>query len=432
MRHLITRIEKGSIAEELGIRPGDYLLSINGREVIDWLDYQAFSCAEVIDLLTAREDEEIEYSLAKDEYEPLGLCFDSQLMGPVRDCINKCLFCFVDQLPEHVRPSLRVKDDDWRLSMMMGNYVTMTNVSDRELSRIIERHASPLYISVHATEPALRARLLGQPLAAKLMDQLRRLKEGGIQFHAQAVLCPGINDGEALERTIRDLKGLMPACRSLALVPVGLTGHREGLYELHPYTQMEARAVIEQAARWQKVFLEEYGFPFIYPSDEFYLQAGMDVPEDEFYGDYEQIENGVGLVRLLRTEFHQAYEEADLSAARPARLILASGMSAAPLLTDLLARHPIPGVRAEVVAVDNQFFGESVTVSGLVTGGDLIRVLAGREKPDKVLIPEKMLRETEDVFLDDMTLEAVEKALGVPVVKVPAPGEDLLRALMFA
>ena len=431
MRHLITGVEEGSIAGELGIRPGDMLVSLNGRPVIDWLDYQAFSCAEDIDLVTVRGEEEIEYTLTKDEYEPLGLRFDSQLMSPVRSCVNKCLFCFVDQLPEHVRPSLRVKDDDWRLSMMMGNYVTLTNVSDRELSRIIERHASPLYVSVHATEPQLRAHLLGQPLAAKLMDQLRRLRDGGIQFHAQAVLCPGINDGEALERTIRDLKSLMPACRSLALVPVGLTGHRKGLYDLHTYTQPEARAVITAAQRWQKVFLKEYGFPFIYPSDEFYLQAGMDVPEDEFYGDYEQIENGVGLVRLLRTEFHQAYEEADLSRARPANLLIACGMSAAPLLTAMLAKHPIPGVQVQVVAVDNQFFGESVTVSGLVTGSDLIRVLSGR-RADKILIPEKMLRETEDVFLDDMTLSEVEKALGLPIVKVAAPGDALLEALMFA
>lgn len=429
MHHLICEVEKGSIADQLGLKKGDLLLSINGQNVVDWLDYQAFCCTEKLCLLTRRGDEEITYTLEKDEYEPLGLKFDSQLMSRVRDCVNKCLFCFVDQLPEHVRPSLRVKDDDWRLSMMMGNYVTLTNVSDRELERIIARHASPLYISVHATDPQLRAHLLGQKLGARLMQQLNRLREGGIQFHAQAVLCPQINDGAVLEQTLSDLAAFYPCCRSIALVPVGLTGHREGLCPLRRYTQAEAAAVIDQAQAWQERFLREHGDPFVYPSDEFYLQAGRDVPPDSFYGDYEQIENGVGLVRLLRTEFEEALETADFSTARSAHLAVVTGTSAAPVMEVLLAPLRIPGVQIDVVAVENRFFGPSVTVTGLLTGSDLIRAM--KDYPcDRVLISERMLRETEDVFLDDMTLEEVQAQLGKPVVKVGTHGEDLLAALL--
>ena len=237
MPHKIIAVEPGSIADQLGIRPGDSLVTINGKKIIDWIDYQAFCSEEDIDLVTERDGEEIEYSLEKDEWEPLGLTFDSQLLTKVRECVNHCAFCFVDQLPDHVRPSLRVKDDDWRLSLMMGNFVTMTNVSDRELERIIARHASPLYISVHTTNPELRARLLDQPLAAKIMKQLHRLAEGGISFHTQAVLCPGLNDGPELERMINDLSALWPMCQSMAIVPVGLTGHREGLFPLHKYSR---------------------------------------------------------------------------------------------------------------------------------------------------------------------------------------------------
>ena len=431
MQHIICEVEKGSIADQLGIRPGDYLLAINGQNVVDWLDYQAFCCTEKLSLITRRDDEEIVYELEKDEYEPLGLKFDSQLMSRVRDCVNHCMFCFVDQLPDHVRPTLRVKDDDWRLSMMMGNYVTLTNVSDKELERIVARHASPLYISVHATDPELRAKLLGQKLGAKLMQQLTRLREGGIQFHAQAVLCPNLNDGKVLEKTVEDLAALWPCCRSLALVPVGLTGHREGLCPLRKYTREEAAAVIDAAEVWQERFLREFDTVFVYPSDEFYLQAGRDVPPDSFYGDYDQIENGVGLVRLLRTEFEEALGYADFSTARPAHLVIATGVSAGPILEALLSPLHIPGVKIDVIPIENHFFGPSVTVTGLLTGGDLIRVL--KDYPcDKVLITERMLRETEDVFLDDMTLDEVREKLGRPVVKVGTHGDELLEAILHA
>lgn len=431
MSHTITAVLPDSIAEQLEIVPGDVLVSINGKSVVDWIDYEAFCCTEQMSLVIRRGDEEIEFELEKDEYEPLGLQFETQMMSPVRSCANKCIFCFVDQLPENVRPSLRVKDDDWRMSLMMGSFVTLTNVSDKELDRIIERKASPLYISVHATDGQLRAKMLGTPLGSKIMSQLNKLKNAGLSFHAQAVLCPGINDGEQLKKTVEQLAALQPACLSLALVPVGLTCHREGLSDLRKFTKAEARAVVESVAKWQDKFLKKFGTAFVSASDEFYIAAGVRVPTDERYEDYPQIENGVGLMRLLETEMDYAFEEADLSSARPARLAIACGVSVAPFMKGLMRKFEIPGVEVQVIPIENHFFGPSVTVSGLLTGSDLIRELEGIDA-DKILITECMLREFEDVFLDDMSLEEVEKSIGVPIVKVGRRGEDLLEALMHA
>ncbi len=429
MPHTIIAVEPGSIAEQLELRAGDRLVSINGRQVIDWIDYQAFTSEESITLVVERDGEETEYSLEKDDWEPLGLTFDSQLMSGVRECVNKCIFCFVDQLPACARESLRVKDDDWRLSLMMGNFVTLTNVSESELRRIVERHASPLYISVHTTDMKLRAYMLGTERGALLMKQLNRLKEGDIQFHAQAVLCPGINDGPQMEKTIADLAALYPACQSLALVPVGLTDHREGLCGLRKYTRDEARAVLDAAEKWQKKLLKKYGTNFVFPADEFYLAAKRPVPPDEFYEDYAQIENGIGMMRLLETELEEAWEEADLESARPGRLIVVTGVSVAPFMKSLMKRFRIPGVEVEVVPIENGFFGPSVTVTGLLTGSDLIRGLAGRSA-DRVLITECMLRDQEDVFLDDMTLDEVQEKVGIPFVKVGRRGDELLDAMM--
>ena len=424
MPHTITAVLPESIAEQLEIIPGDALVSINGQTIVDWIDYEAFCCTEQMSIVIRREFE-------KDEYDPLGLQFETQLMSPVRNCANKCMFCFVDQLPENVRPSLRVKDDDWRMSLMMGSFITLTNVSDKELDRIIARHACPLYISVHATDGQLRAKMLGTPLASKIMSQLNKLKNAGLTFHAQAVLCPGVNDGEQLKKTVEQLAALMPACQSLALVPVGLTGHRDGLTELRKFTKAEARAVVDAVALWQEKYLKKYGTAFVSASDEFYVAAGVRIPSDERYEDYPQIENGVGLMRLLETEMEYAYEEADLTAARPARIIDACGISVAPFMKSLFRRFEIPGVEVQVVPIDNHFFGPSVTVSGLLTGSDLIRELKGIDA-DRILITECMLREFEDVFLDDMPLEEVEKEIGVPIVKVGRSGEDLLNALMYS
>ena len=433
MSHNIASVEKGSIADQLGIRAGDQLKTINGETVYDFLDYQALTASEKISLTIVRDDGEVEYEFEKDEYEPLGLEFDTPMMSPVRCCANKCLFCFVDQLPENVRETMRVKDDDWRMSLMMGNYVTLTNVSDRELDRIIARHASPLYISVHATDPDLRAKLLGQEKGAKIMEQLKKLAEGGIQFHTQAVLCPGMNDGEALEKTIADLAELMPAALSIALVPVGLTGHRDGLAELHKYTPEEARAVLDIADRWRKKLYKEEGTRFVFPSDEFYLAAGREFPSDDEYEDYGQIDDGVGLIRLLDTEFTWAWEDLPekkrKSSKKAKKIAIATGKSAAPFLKRLMDEHPVTGADVRVYGLENRFFGSTVTVAGLITGGDLVRQMKNTDA-ETILITECMLRSEGDRFLDDMTLEEAKKLLGRPIIPVGRRGEDLLDAIL--
>lgn len=431
MSHIITSVDERSPAAKAGIRAGDRLVRINGAVVIDFLDYQALCAERRLKVSVLREGREMEFSVTKGEYALLGLNFEKPLMSGVRMCCNRCMFCFVDQLPANVRESMRVKDDDWRTSLMMGSYVTLTNVSDRELDRIIARHASPLYISVHATEPQLRERLLGTPRAKRLMDQLQRLSDGGIEFHCQAVLCPGINDGEALERTISELIQL-PGALSLALVPVGLTNHREGLCDLRKYNADEARAVIAQANVWRKRLLDERGTRFVFPSDEFYLQAGLEVPSDEEYEDYGQIDDGVGLMRLLETEFVEAWSElpeADRQGVGGRKIAVACGVSAAAFLQRLLSEHPVTGVDVTVYPVENEFFGSNVTVSGLVTGGDLLRRM--KDVPcERVLVTECMLRDEGDRFLDDLPLEDVCAQLGRPIVPVGRRGDELLDALL--
>jgi putative radical SAM enzyme (TIGR03279 family) len=428
MNHKIQAVEPGSIAHQLGIQPGDELISINEQRVVDWIDYQAFCCQEQMRLLTRRGDEEIAYRFEKDEYEPLGLKFTTQLMSGIRNCCNKCLFCFVDQLPTNTRESMHVKDDDWRLSLMMGSYVTLTNVSDRELQRIIDRHASPLYISVHATDPELRSLLLGTPRAARLMDQLKQLARGGIQFHAQAVLCPGYNDGEALARTVKALSELYPACQSLALVPVGLTGHRQHLTPLRGFQKADADRVLDALEGWQRDFRERFGESFVHAADELYVLAGREPPPDAHYDGYLQIDNGIGLMRLLETEFSEAYEAADRKRAHPGRVAIATGVSAERFLRRLMERYPLPGVEVQICPVVNRFFGDSVSVTGLVTGGDLVGTMKD-VSADRILITHTMLRRGEDVFLDGMSLSEARAALGGRLEVVGERGEDLLNAL---
>jgi len=434
MAQRIISVIPASPAAKAGICAGDELIRIGKDPVIDFLDYQALTAERKLELTIRRNGAEKKFHIRKDEYADLGLNFEKPMMSGMHMCCNKCLFCFVDQLPDHVRPTMRMKDDDWRMSMMMGNYVTLTNVSDRELQRIIDRHASPLYISVHAADPELRARILGQPRGKKLMEQLKKLSDGGIEFHTQAVLCPGINDGAALEDTIRQLISL-PGALSLALVPVGLTGHREGLYPLSPYTKEQAAGVIEIAGRWREKLLKEKGTRFVFPSDEFYLQAGIEVPADEEYEDYGQIDDGVGLLRLLETEFSEAYDDLPASDKKAEgekkQLLIGCGLSAAPFLEKLMNEHPLTGIRVKVVGVENKFFGPTVTVSGLVTGGDLTARL--RDEPgEKLFITECMLRSEGDKFLDDMELHEAEKILGRPIIPVGRRGDELLDALLDA
>ena len=309
MGHRIKSVPPESLGAELGLVPGDELLRIGGEEVVDVIDYQALICCEELTLTYRHEGEEMEVSCEKEEWEELGVEFEDDMLV-TRVCKNHCVFCFIDQMPRGCRKSLYVKDDDWRMSLMMGNFVTLTNVDDKELQRIVRRHASPLYISIHATDGEVRKKMMRNPNADRIMAQLKTLQRAGIQFHGQIVLCPELNDGAVLEKTIADLSAMHPAAQSLAIVPVGLTGHREGLYPLRPFTADEADDVVRTVQRWQKKCYKELGTRFVYASDEFYCIAGRKLPKEESYEDFAQIENGVGLFAQLRAEFDDAMQGA--------------------------------------------------------------------------------------------------------------------------
>jgi len=440
MKHRITQIDRGSIAQELGIKPGDLLTAMNGEIVRDLIDYQALSAQSKMSLTIERGGETIDFSFEKDEYEPLGLNFAENLMSGVRCCANRCVFCFEDQNPPGVRPTLSSRDDDWRLSLMTGSFVTLTNVPDMELERIIRRHASPLYISVHATDPDLRAKLMGNEKAGRIMEQLKRLADGGIRFHAQAVVCPGLNDGEQLEKTIHDIAALSPAALSLAIVPVGITCHREGRFPLRLFTREEARRTIEICHRWRAICRQHFGTAFVHPADELYLIAGMELPEDGEYEGYEQIENGVGMLRLMETEYAAAYDDAKeydelpKERADKARVCIATGMAAADFMRSMLEKRPVPGVSVRVQAVENRFFGHTVNVAGLLTGRDLLDEETGiaNAPEEEIWITECMLREGEEIMLDDMTVEQLSERLGKRIRIIRRGGENIFDALCDA
>ncbi|HML46385.1 MAG TPA: DUF512 domain-containing protein [Clostridia bacterium] len=430
MAHRIAAVEPGSIADQCGIRPGDLLLSINGKSVVDQIDYQAFIAVSRLELLVEKPNgSHVELTLEKDEAEPLGLTFEQTLMSKPRVCRNRCVFCFVDQLPPGMRKTLYVKDDDWRLSLMMGNFVTLTNVDGAEMKRILRRKASPLFISVHATDPQVRARMMGNPSAAGILEHLQRLAEGRIRFHCQVVLCPGINDGAVLEQTLSDLAALHPYAVSVALVPVGLTRFRQKLAQLTPFDARFAEALLLQVEARQADFIKRFGTAFVFAADEFYCLSGHPLPPDEAYEEYPQIENGVGLLRTFEREFVFAYEDPTRNhPAAPRKYVLPTGVSAAPFLRKLLDEHPIPGVEVDVRPIVNHAFGEAITVAGLLTGKDIVEQLRGA-RGDAILINESMLSRTEPKFLDDLTLEDLQSALKLPVQTIPCDGAAFLYRL---
>lgn len=430
MAQRIIEVLSGSPAARRGILAGETLVSIDRTPVLDQVDYQFLSVRRAPILLLRNENgEEREIQIAKREEEPIGLTLESTLMSCPKTCANHCMFCFIEQMPPGMRESLYVRDDDWRLSLMAGNFVTLTNLPERELERIIKRKASPLYISVHTTNGELRKKMLSHVRADRIMEHLHRFADNGLHFHCQIVLCPGINDGEELDRTLGDLTALAPAALSAALVPVGLTKYREGLYQLEPYTLQQAREVIQIAETWQEKAMAAHQTRFVFPSDEFYQIAQLPIPGYEVYEDFPQLENGVGVLCQFRDEFASISRiDPDEENNRKRRVIMATGTSVAPFMESLLSKHPISGVDIRIVPILNRFFGETVTVSGLITGQDLIAQLKGIEA-DEILITQSMLRTGEDVFLDDITLDQVIEALGIPVIPVANDGAALLYAL---
>ncbi len=428
----ISGVEKNGVAWKKGILPGETLVSINGQEIQDILDYRFYETAARLTLLIKGKDGALrEIAVRKGEYASLGLSFETYLMDKQRHCRNNCIFCFIDQLPKGLRPSLYFKDDDSRLSFLFGNYITLTNLEERDVERIIRMHISPINISVHTTNPALRNKIMGNRFAGQALALLERLAAAGTKMNCQLVLCPGVNDGAELDRTLRDLKQYYPAVESIAAVPLGLTKHREGLAPLRGYTKEEAAQVIWQLDEFGKQCQAELGERIAYAADEFYIQAEQPLPPAEFYGPLNQLEDGVGMVALLREEFLEELE--GVKNLQPKRRVsLATGTAAAPILRELLDRlgRICHNLTWQVYEIKNDFFGHSITVAGLVTGGDLIRQLAGKALGEELLIPASMLRAEGDLFLDGVSLAGVEKALGIPVRPIPNDGAALLHAVL--
>ena len=429
---IVRAVEPGSIAEELEIRPGDTVISINGQEIEDVFDYQFLIEDEYVEILLRTADgEEVLLEIEKEEHEDIGLAFDSSLMDDYRSCSNQCIFCFIDQLPPGMRETMYFKDDDSRLSFLQGNYITLTNMKDKDLDRLIRYRLEPINISVHTTNPDLRCMMLHNRFAGRIMNQLRRLSDSGIIMNGQIVLCKGINDGKELERTIRDLSGFLPFMESLSVVPVGLSDHREGLYPLKPFEKEDAEQVIDLIETWQNRLYLQYGKHFVHASDEWYILAERDLPEEDRYDGYLQLENGVGMLRLLITEFRESLGLCK-GDDRKRHVSIATGRLAGPFirrLSDELCEK-FPNIRTDVHMITNDFFGSQITVSGLLTGGDIIRQLSGKELGDTLLLPVNVLRSGEQVLLDDVTVADIENALKIPVTIVGNEGKDLVSSIL--
>lgn len=429
--HIIKAIDPGSIADQLELEPGDAVLSIDGHEPEDIFDYQYYINSESILLVVKKKNgEEWELEI-ENQYEDLGITFENGLMSEYRSCRNKCIFCFIDQMPPGMRETLYFKDDDSRLSFLQGNYVTLTNMSDYDIERIIKFKLAPINISVHTTNPALRCEMLHNRFAGRALEKIRKLFEAEIPMNGQIVLCKGINDGEELERTIRDLSEYLPYMESVSVVPVGISKYRDCLHPLQPITGEDARSVLDMIGRWQKELYDSHGCHFIHASDEFYILAGYPIPEEDRYDGYIQLENGVGMLRLLEEEIKAALQNLQ-GDHNPGGISIATGRLAAPYIEKhaRLIQEKFPGRIVHVYPITNIFFGEQITVAGLITGQDLISQLKGQALGDRLLLPECMFRSGEEVFLDDLTRQEVQKALQVQVDIVKSSGQDFVQAVL--
>jgi len=429
MSTVVTSVDLGSSAEKAGIRVGEQLLKLNGHKIEDVLDYRFFCYDPVVKVEMKREDGSVYHkTVEKEEGEDLGLNFDTYLMDEPRPCSNHCLFCFVDQMPPNMRDTLYFKDDDARLSFLMGNYITLTNLSEREAQRIIDLHISPINVSVHTTDPELRPKLLGNKDANKSLAYMKAFGEAGIEMNGQIVVCPGWNDGEQLRRTISDLIDF--GFNSCSVVPVGLTKYRQGLAKIGPVDKEKAAEIIDIVDEFGEKCLRERGTRTFFCADELYIKAGRELPDEEYYEEYGQLENGVGMLRSTMSEFMTALE--DIECEKLKSFTLVSGVSAAPYMEKLVAaaKEKFPELQGEVVAVVNDFFGHLIDVSGLVTGGDIIRQLS--ERPwlgEHILIPTNMLRHGDGIFLDDVTVEQLSRELERSVTVSETDGWALAEAI---
>ena len=437
-KHIVKCVGEGSIAREMGIEPGDAILAIDNTEIEDIFDYQFLVQDTYIEVLVEKTDgEQWLLEVDKEFDEDLGITFESGLMDDYRHCCNKCIFCFIDQMPKGMRETLYFKDDDSRLSFLQGNYVTLTNMSDHDVDRICRYRLSPINISFHTMNPVLRCDMLNNRFAGEALKKVDILNAADICMNGQIVLCKGINDGEELEYSIRELMKYLPNLQSVSVVPVGLSKYREGLYPLEPFDAEDARAVLELIHRYQKICYEQYGLHFIHASDEWYILAGEEMPEEERYDGYLQLENGVGMVRLLLNEFHGELDRLKKAGKLPETNIkkeisMATGKLAYPYIAGM-AREIMelcPGAEIHVYAIRNDFFGERITVSGLLTGQDIMAQMKGRKMGSRLILPENVLRSGEDVFLDDIRVPEMEKALQVPISIVKSSGRDFVEAVL--
>ncbi len=426
----INKIEKKSIAKRIGLKVNDEIIMFNGEKALDMLDVAYFDSQSDFTLTVQRGTHQKTFTVNKDCGEPMGWDFYDDCYIEPRWCANKCVFCFVDQLPKGQRKTLYVKDDDWRLSFVSGNFVTLTNISDADVQRIISKQFSPIYVSVHATEDDLRRKLLGNTTARPIMPLLKQLADGGISMYTQVVMCPQLNDGEHLKKTLTDLFTLYPSVKNVAIVPVGLTKHRCDLQKISLVDEKVANETIEFVEQFDENCFKKTGKHFAYCSDEMYLYAKRDVPNFEYYGDFEQLENGVGLIADFRYQFDLAF--ADAKKVKKGSFSVVTGVSATPLMQETLdkIRSQFPELDANVITVHNKFFGETVTVAGLVVGQDIVSALRDSNKVgDTLLLPRVMLRETEDVFLDGMTLQQLKDITGKKII-ITADGYEFCQAVM--
>lgn len=435
--HIVKSVNKGSIADSLGILPGDVVIKIDDNEIEDIFDYQFFTLTDYLVLTVLRDGEEWEYEIEKGDNEDLGLVFENGMMGDYRRCSNNCIFCFIDQMPPGMRDTLYFKDDDSRLSFLQGNYITLTNLSQKDLDRIIRYNLSPVNVSIHTMNPELRCKMLGNRFAGKSLEKLKVLADAGIEMNGQVVCCKGINDGKELEFTITELMKYIPSFKSLSVVPVGLSKYRDGLYPLEPFGPEDSAEVIDIIEKYQKICVEKYGIHFVHASDEWYLVAGRDMPEADRYDGYLQLDNGVGMMRSFMDEIDEqiAKRQKDGSFEKYSgdrHFSLVTGKLAYPVIKATADRvmANMPGLRIDVIEIRNDFFGERITVSGLLTGQDIVAQLKGRDLGSEVKLPESVVRAGTDVFLDDYTIPQVSETLQVRVVTIKSNGYDFVDSLI--
>ncbi len=430
--HIVKSVEKKSIAEELEIEAGDVILAVNNQTIEDIFDYQYLINDEYIELLVRKPDgEEWLLEIEKDYDEDLGIEFENSLMDDYKSCHNKCIFCFIDQNPKGMRDTIYFKDDDSRLSFLQGNYITLTNMKEKDIERIIHYHLAPINISVHATNPKLRCKMLNNRFAGTILDRIKKFYEADIPMNGQIVLCKGVNDGDELRRTISDLLTFAPVMESVSVVPVGLSDYREGLYPLEPFYSEDACQVIDIIEEYQKLAMDKCGIHFVHASDEWYINAGRDFPEAERYDGYIQLENGVGMMRMILDEFAEAYDELT-GDDREYEVSLITGVLAYDSFVELARRINIkfPNIKIHVYKIINDFFGHKITVTGLLTGGDIIKQLRDKPLGDRVMLPQNVLKADEDIFLDDVTLDELKQALQVEVYIVKSNGADFVQGII--